>query len=69
MSLMRFNNRIFNILLYFIADFKQVFTKFQSFIVHHWNRFLTNIVSKAYTGFYDLKMVFGKRPNITRNEF
>ena len=50
MSLMRFNNRIFYILYYFIADFKQFFTMFQSFNVHHWNRFLTKIVNKAYPG-------------------
>ena len=50
MSLMRFNNRIFYILYYFIADFKQFFTMFQSFNVHYWNRFLTKIVNKAYPG-------------------
>ena len=61
MSLMRFNNRIFNILYYFIAV-KQFFTMFQSFNVHHWNRFLTKIVNKAYPGFYNLKMVSAKRP-------
>ena len=50
MSLMRFNNRIFYILYYFIADFKQFFTMFQSFNVHHWNCFWTKIVNKAYPG-------------------
>ena len=41
---------------YFIADIKQVFIMFQNFNVYDWNRFLTKIVNKAYTGFYTLKM-------------
>ena len=45
--LMRSNNRIFYILFYFIANFKQVFTMFKSFDLQHWNGFLANIVNKA----------------------
>ena len=69
MSLMRFNNRTFYTIFYFIANFKQVFTMFQNFNVYHWNRFLTNIVNKAYTGFYTLKMVSGKKTEITNRLF
>ena len=58
MSLMRFNNRTFYI-------FKQVFTMFQNFNVYHWNRFLTNIVNKAYTGFSTLTIVSGKKTEIS----
>ena len=49
---------------YFIADIKQVFM-FQNFNVYDWNRFLTKIVNKAYTGFYTLKMVLGKKTEMS----
>ena len=63
MSLLRFNNSNFYMLLHIIDDFKQVFTMFESFYVHHWNRvlFFPNILNKEYSGFYSLKMVSRKR--------
>ena len=58
-SLMRFNNRTFYMFHYFTADFKQIFTNLN---VKHWNRFLTNIVSKAYKFFLLWKWSLEKRP-------
>ena len=69
MSLMRFS---FVLLTYYFISLLNLSKFLQSFKVLLFTIetvFLTNIVSKAYTGFYDLKMGFGKRPNITRNEF
>ena len=60
MSSMRFNNGNFYLLFYFIAATLSKFS--QSFNVRHWNRLLTNIINKEYTGFYTLKIVSGKTP-------
>ena len=38
---------------------------FYNFNVYHWNRFLTNIVNKEHTDFYTLKMVSGKKAEIS----
>ena len=59
MSFMRFNNNVFYRLFYFTANFKQSFKvlMFTTETVF----FLTNIVNNTYTGFYNLKMVSGKR--------
>ena len=65
MSLMKFDNRTFCIFFYFTADFKQVFTILQNLNDYRWNRFLTNVVNKACTGFYTLKMVSGKKTEIS----
>ena len=65
-SLMRFNRSIFTycvILLLTLSKFSQCFK--YSFNIHHFNRFLANIVNKEYTFFCTLKIV----RNISRNRF
>ena len=50
-SLVKFNNCIFYILVYFISDFEQVFHNCSKFLYLSWKQLLTIIVNEAYTFF------------------
>ena len=69
LPLMRFNQRIFCMLFYFIAEFKRIFKIFQCFNVHHWNLFLTNVVNQALQDFILWKWSQQRYQNISGNEF